>query len=82
MMDMRLDEALNVMDQVATELEAAAALVGQRERTRNAGETPRAEALALTSLEAHGFAQILGLIAGQLRKAEADLRHDDLELAG
>lgn len=82
MMDMRLDEALNIMADTATQLEAAAALVGQRERTRGAHESDRAEALILSSLEAHGFAQILGLIAGQLRKAETDLRHDGLDLAG
>jgi len=76
-----LDEAANTMADVAGELEAAAALVGQRERTRKPSESASAEAVVLTVREAQGFAQILDLIAGQLRQAEEELRRSMLEEA-
>ena len=77
-----LDDATNIMADVADELEAAAALVGARERTRETGDSPRAEALRLNALEAHGFARILVLIAAQLRQAETELRGRILDQAG
>lgn len=78
----RMDAAADAMDEVATELEGAAALLGARERARGVAEAPDAPALMLTSLEAHGVAQILGLIADQLRRAEADLRGRTLRQTG
>jgi hypothetical protein len=67
----RMDAAAEAMATVAGQLEGVAALVGQR--ARQVG--PENEmALELTLAEAHGFAQVLSLIATQLRRAETDLR--------
>lgn len=78
----RLDTAAEVMDQAATELEAAAALVGLRERLRRPDESPAREGLVLTSLQAYGLSQILELIADQLRRGEAELRGRSLKQTG
>ena len=67
----KLDEAAEAMHQVATELEAAAALVGAGGRITNPGP---AQTLVLTGIEAQGFSLILGFIAGQLRTAETQIR--------
>jgi hypothetical protein len=73
-----IDDAANTMSDIAGELEAAAALVGQRDHRSRPGD----DAIVLTVQEANGFAGLLGLIARQLRQAEADLRNQTLERAG
>ncbi|OIQ64229.1 hypothetical protein GALL_542200 [mine drainage metagenome] len=78
----RLDAAAEAMDQVATQMEAMAALVGARERLRRVDEAPSVEALALTAHEAYGLAQILDLIADQLRQAETEVRGHALRQTG
>lgn len=75
----RMDAAADVMAEVAGELEAVAALVGQRARQ---AEPTGAPGLELSEREAQGFAQVLALIAGQLRQAEGALRPEDLAQTG
>ena len=75
----RMDAAADAMEGVATQLEGVAALVGQRARQVGEAGTP---ALELTTAEAQGFAQVLALIAAQLRRAEADLRAEGLGQTG
>lgn len=75
----RMDMAADAMDGAATQLEGVSALVGQRARQISGSGEP---ALELTVAEAQGFAQVLGLIAAQLRKAEVDLRAEGLGQTG
>jgi hypothetical protein len=67
------DAALDVLDRLALELQAAAALVGARERTR-AGAEEAGDALVLNVQEAHGFALLLEGLADQLNRASLEVR--------
>lgn len=79
---LKLDAAAETLADVALELEAVAALVGARERTRAAGEGEGEEAVVLRTGEARGFALLLGRLADQLRQAEEEVRARLLEQAG
>ncbi len=68
----KLDEARILARDLQAQLEAAKALLQARECGREE-RLPNSPALELSSREAYGFGLMLGLLADQLGKLEADL---------